>query len=95
MDILLNVFQFHDIVAAAPTGGEGLADGIRRFVGPLLMLIVGLVAITFLVRREMTQFLIFLGISIVVFILFFAPDVLKGIAQGTEQGLGTGGNWKN
>ncbi|MGW9550688.1 hypothetical protein ACWG8W_06485 [Citricoccus zhacaiensis] len=89
MDLLLNT---NELVLAAADGNT-LATGLRNFIGPILMLIVGLVAITFLVRREMTQFLIFLGIAIVVFILFFAPDVLKNIAMGTEKTLGTGGKW--
>lgn len=90
MEILSFVNDF--VLGAAD--GNALANGIRNFVGPLLMLVIGLVAMTFLFRREMTQFMIFLVIGIVVLILFFAPDVLKNIAQGTESGLGTGGKWK-
>lgn len=90
MEILSFVNDF--VLGAAD--GNALATGIRNFVGPILMLVTGLVAITFLFRREMTQFMIFLVITIVVLILFFAPDVIKNIAKSTEGGLGTGGNWK-
>lgn len=83
----------NDFVLAATDGGT-LADGIRNFIGPILMLIMGVVAITFLFRREMTQFVIFLVIAIIVAIIFYAPDVIKNIAQGVEDEAGTGGSWK-
>lgn len=78
------------IVAAS---GNSLATGIRNFVGPILMLIMGLVSITFLFRREMTQFVIFLGIAIVVAIIFYAPDFITTIAKGVNKESGVNGSW--
>lgn len=86
------LFSVNDFIVGAT--GNSLADGIRNFIGPILLLVMGIVAITFLFRREMTQFLIFLVISIVVAIIFYAPDVIKNIARGVEKGTGTGGKWK-
>lgn len=91
MEILSAV---NDFVLAAGTSGDSLAKGIRNFVGPILLLVMGIVAITFLFRREMTQFVIFLVIAIVVAIIFYAPDVIKNIAKGVEGGTGTKGSWK-
>ncbi len=79
-----------DITAAS---GASLAKGIRGFIGPILMLIMGLVAITFLFRREMTQFMIFLGIAIVVAIVFYAPDFIVNLAKGVNKESGVGGKW--
>lgn len=90
MELLSSVNDF--IVGAA--SGDSLAKGIRDFIGPILLLVMGIVAITFLFRREMTQFLIFLVIAIVVAIIFYAPDAIKNIAKGVEKGTGTGGKWK-
>lgn len=90
MEVLSSINDF--VLAAA--SGNSLATGIRNFIGPILMLVMGIVAITFLFRREMTQFIIFLVIAIVVAIIFYAPDVIKSIAQGVEKGTGTGGSWK-
>ncbi|MGP4993714.1 hypothetical protein [Glutamicibacter ardleyensis] len=87
------IFSVNDFIVGA-TSGDGLAKGIRNFIGPILLLVMGIVSITFLFRREMTQFLIFLVISIVVAIIFYAPDVIKNIAQGVEKGTGTKGSWK-
>lgn len=90
LDTLLNVNNF--ILAAS---GESLANGVRNFVGPILMLVMGIVAITFLFRREMTQFIIFIVIAIVVAIIFYAPDVISNIGQDVskEADLKTGSGW--
>lgn len=69
-----------------------LANSIRGFVGPILMVAVGIIAITFLVRREMTQFILFLVIAVAVFALFYAPDIIKQLAQGVASGAG--GTWE-
>lgn len=74
--------------------GDSLADGIRGFVGPILMLVIGIVAITFLFRREMTQFMIFIVIAIVVAILFYAPDVIANLGRNINEETGLNGNWK-
>lgn len=81
------------VVAAGET--QSLADGIRGFVGPILLLCISLVAITFLFRREMTQFFIFLVIAIVVALLFYAPDLVKNLAKATNSATGQNASWKN
>lgn len=70
---------------------ETLATAIRNFVGPILMVVVGIIAITFLVRREMTQFITFLIIAVVVFAIFYAPSIIKNLAQGVAGSAG--GEW--
>lgn len=87
MDTFLLVQNF--IVAA--TGAE-LAQGIRDFVGPILMLVMGIVAITFLFRREMTQFIIFLVIAVVVAIIFYSPDLVQNIGKDVDKSVG-GSGW--
>lgn len=88
----MTVLSFvNDFVLAA--GGDSLATGIRNFIGPLLMLTMGLVAMTFLFKREMTQFMIFLVIAILVAIIFYAPDIIKNLAQSVNTSSGNGGTW--
>lgn len=72
--------------------GASIADGIRNFVGPILMLVMGIVAITFLFRREMTQFIIFLVIAIVVAIIFYAPGLIEDIGKNVNEEVG-GDGW--
>ncbi len=89
LDILSNV---NSLVLAA--SGDSLATGIRNFVGPILMLVIGIVAITFLFRREMTQFMIFIVIAVVVAILFYAPDVIANLGKNINDETGLDGSWK-
>lgn len=82
-----------DFVLAA--GSEDLANAIRSFVGPILLVVIGIIAIPFLVRREMTQFIMFVVIAIAVFLLFYAPDIIQNLAQGVNDSAGGAkGDWK-
>lgn len=90
---MLDTISFvNDFVVAA--GTESLATGIRNFIGPILLLIISIVAITFLFKREMTQFVIFVVIAIVVALLFYAPTVVKNLAQSANTATGQGGSWQ-
>ena len=81
----MTVLSFvNDYVLAA--GSQSLADGIRAFVGPLLMLTMGIVAMTFLFKREMTQFLILIVIAILV-------AVIKGLAKDVSSSTGQNNSW--
>lgn len=88
----MTVLSFvNDYVLAA--GSQSLADGIRAFVGPLLMLTMGIVAMTFLFKREMTQFLIFIVIAILVAVIFYGPDLIKGLAKDVSSSTGQNNSW--
>ena len=89
LDILSNV---NSLVLAAT--GDSLATGIKNFIGPILMLVIRIVAITFLFRREITQFMIFIVIAIVVAILFYAPDVIANLGRNINDETGLNGSWK-
>lgn len=84
------LFINHLVLAA---GGDSLATGIRNFIGPLLMLTMGIVSMTFLFKRQMTEFFIFLIIAIVVALLFYAPDIIKNLAKDVSTQSGNGGTW--
>jgi type IV secretory pathway VirB2 component (pilin) len=88
-DIIANVDPF--IIAAT---SEQLATSIRNFVGPILLVVIGIIAIPFLVRREMTQFIIFVVIAVAVFILFYAPGIVEGLAKGVAD-TAAPGEWKH
>lgn len=88
MNILL--FINHLVLAA---GSESLADGIRNFIGPLLMLTMGIVAMTFLFKRQMTEFFIFLIVAISVCVIFYGPGLITSLAKDVSQSSGSGGEW--
>lgn len=72
---------------------DDIVTAVQSYVGPIFLLIVGIVALTFLFRREIMQFVIFLVIAIVVAILFYAPGIVKSIAQQFTGEVNQGGNW--
>lgn len=82
-------FMNNIIIANA---AEKIAGTVQAYVGPILLLIIGIIAITFLFRRQVTQFLTFAIIAIVVAIFFYAPGVIVGIARAFtgETGLDQG-----
>lgn len=67
------------IVVAA--GTDALADQVRNFVGPLVMIACGIAALAFLWQRQFTQMIIFLVIAIAVFAIFYVPDFLVNIGK--------------
>ncbi len=77
----------------AANASEKLVGALQAYIGPILLLLIGIVAITFLFRREVMQFVLFIIIAVVVAILFYAPGVVKAIAEAFtgETGLKTGG----
>lgn len=66
---------------------------LRAFIGPILLLVIGAVALTFLLRRQISQFLIFLVLAILVAIMFYAPDFVTSIASNFVGESGTGTAW--
>lgn len=75
---------------------DQIVSTVQAYVGPILLLLIGFVALTFLFKREIMQFVIFIIIAILVSILFYAPGVIKAIAQAFtgETGVDTGTtNW--
>jgi hypothetical protein len=85
------MFDFIDTTTTIimATDSAALADAIRKFVGPILLVVIGIIAIPFLVRREMTQFIMFVVMAIAVFALFYAPTIIEGLAKGVAQGSGS------
>lgn len=72
------------IVFAESVAGDAAAlkiqDFLTQFIGPILLLGIGIIAIKFLMQRQMTQFFQFLAIAVLVGVLFFQPTVVKTIA---------------
>lgn len=84
------LFINHFVLGA---GGASLASGIRDFIGPLLMLAMGIVAITFLFKRQMTEFFVFLTICILVALIFYAPDIITSLAKSVNTNSGQDAQW--
>ena len=75
---------------------DDIVKTVQAYVGPIFLLLIGIVALTFLFKREIMQFVIFIIIAILVAIFFYAPGVVKSIAQAFtgETGISQdGGGW--
>lgn len=63
------------------SGAESLAGQIRDFIAPLALVACGIFALVFLVQRQFMQMLIFIIIAVVVFAIFFVPQMLANLGQ--------------
>jgi hypothetical protein len=80
------------ILALAPDPKEpdtdGLATWLRKFFGPLFLVIVSIVAIFFLFTREITRFAQFIVLAIGIGIIFYVPNVIEVIARAIARAMG-------
>jgi hypothetical protein len=80
------------IAAAAPasTGVNttGLVQYLQGLFGPLFLGIVGIVALFFLFTREITRFVQFLVLAVVIGVVFYTPDIVQVLAKGIANALG-------
>lgn len=70
----------HLTTVLAQTSGDTIATAIRNFIAPLVLLAVGIAALSFLFKRQMTEFLQFIALAIGVAIFFYVPGVVEKIA---------------
>jgi hypothetical protein len=69
------------VIVAAGGGAQKLVDAIQAWIGPIFLLAIGIIAITFLFKRSFVQFAIFVVIAILIAVLFYAPGVLINLAS--------------
>lgn len=60
---------------------NNLTSMIRNFLAPILLLVLGLVAVVFLFQRQMTQFLIFLVLAVIVMSIFYVPEWISNLGK--------------
>lgn len=58
---------------------DSIITKIRDFLTPVFLLIVGVVSIRFMMKRQVTQLLQFLGLAILVGALLFSPEIISGL----------------
>ncbi|MGV9386174.1 hypothetical protein ACWDRB_60950 [Nonomuraea sp. NPDC003707] len=67
---------------------QGLADFLRGFFGPLFLVTVSVVALFFLFTKEITRFVQFLVIAVVIGVIFYVPNIIETVARGIAAALG-------
>ncbi|MES9602545.1 hypothetical protein ACFFWA_06850 [Actinomadura verrucosospora] len=76
------------VLAAKDPNTQQLADWLRNIFGPLFLVIIGIVALFFLFTREITRFIQFIVLSIVIAVVFYYPGIITSVADGIVRALG-------
>jgi hypothetical protein len=79
------------IAAAAPQAAintQNLVVYLQGLFGPLFLGIVGIVAIFFLFSREITRFVQFIVLAILIGVVFYVPQIVETLAKGIAAALG-------
>ena len=79
------------IAAAAPQAAintQNLVVYLQGLFGPLFLGIVGIVAIFFLFSREITKFVQFIVLAVLIAVVFYTPDIVQLLATGIASALG-------
>jgi hypothetical protein len=73
---------------AAPINTQGLVNYLQSLFGPLFLGIVGIVALFFLFTREITRFVQFIVLAILIAVVFYTPNIVELLAKGIANALG-------
>jgi hypothetical protein len=79
------------IAAAAPQAAintQGLVSYLQGLFGPLFLGIVGIVALFFLFTREITRFVQFIVLAVLIAVVFYTPNIVQLLATGIANALG-------
>lgn len=84
LDVVNNATVVDTVIARAPSNqfGQNLAATIREIVGPILLLVMGLVMIRYIWSKQMSQVWTTLIIGVVVAAVFYVPNVIETIGVG-------------
>ena len=79
------------IAAAAPQAAintNNLVVYLQSLFGPLFLGIVGIVALFFLFTREITRFVQFMVLAVLIAVVFYTPNIVQALATGIASALG-------
>jgi hypothetical protein len=79
------------LVTATPQAAintNNLVVYLQSLFGPLFLGIVGIVALFFLFTREITRFVQFIVLAILIAVVFYQPKIVQLLATGIANALG-------
>jgi hypothetical protein len=79
------------IAAATPQAAistQNLVTYLQSLFGPLFLGIVGIVALFFLFTREITRFVQFIVLAVLIAVVFYTPAIVQDLATGIANALG-------
>lgn len=82
MEIILQLIGQLESSLSLMTGEvTDITGRIRDFIAPIYLLVVSIVAIIFLLRRQTSALIQFMVIAIIVGVLLFTPEVIEDLAK--------------
>jgi hypothetical protein len=79
-----------DFVAAA-NPSQGLVDAIKAYLGPIVLLVIGIFALKFLLNSQIMAFVMFIITAIFVALIFYYPGIIESIASAFYNESGASG----
>jgi hypothetical protein len=80
------------LASAAPEASgintQGLVNYLQGLFGPLFLGIVGIIALYFLFTREVTRFVQFVVLAVLIAVIFYTPSIVQTLATGIANALG-------
>ena len=79
------------LAAAAPQAAVstvGLVNYLQSLFGPLFLGLVDIVALYFLFTREITRFVQFIVLAVLIAVVFYTPGIVQALAAGIANALG-------
>lgn len=73
---------------AAGISSQGLVSWLQGLLGPLFLGGVGIGAVFFLFTREITRFVQFVLLAVLIAIVFYTPGIIQVIASAITATLG-------
>lgn len=88
---LIHSLMTNVVAAGTAPDVNGFVNTARDFIAPIFLLVVGIVALSFLMRRQIAAFFQFFALTVLIAVLFYWPGVINGFASWVA-GLFFGGN---
>lgn len=60
---------------------QNLVTSLRNWIAPIVFLVLAAIALSFLVRRQVSQFIQFIAIGVGVLVIFYSPEIIGAIAK--------------
>jgi hypothetical protein len=76
------------VLAASTFSTQGLVTWLQTLLAPLFLGAVGIAALFFLFKREITQFAQFILLAVAIAVVFYWPGVIQTVASGIAKALG-------
>ena len=79
------------LAAAAPQAAintQNLVNYLQGLFGPLFLGVIGIVAVFFLFTREITRFVQFIVLAVLIAVVFYVPTIVESLAKGIAAALG-------